>query len=41
MTGTLRGVPNSTAQNTSKHPLPRRWDHQAGDPKEGGLTLGS
>jgi Family of unknown function (DUF6519) len=25
---------------SSRHPLLRRWDHQAGDPAAGGLTLG-
>ena len=38
---TLTGIADSTVGNDqSKHPLLRRWDHQQGDPAEGGLTLG-
>jgi hypothetical protein len=36
----LSASPKGTVgQNVNKHPLLRRWDHQAGDPKTGGLTL--
>ena len=39
---TLTGIADKTVGNDqSKHPLLRRWDHQQGDPAEGGLTLGS
>jgi hypothetical protein len=42
MTVILIGVPGSNVgQDLTQHPLLRRWDHQAGDPDEGGLTLGS
>jgi len=38
---TLTGTADSAlGADPSKHPLLRRWDHQAGDPAEGGLTLG-
>jgi len=38
---TLTGTAASAlGADPSKHPLLRRWDHQAGDPAEGGLTLG-
>ncbi len=41
LTATLTGTadPNVGA-DPSLHPLLRRWDHSAGDPAEGGLTLG-
>jgi hypothetical protein len=36
----LSASPQGTVgENDNKHPLLRRWDHQAGDPKTGGLTL--
>lgn len=48
---TLKGTPDldqSVGTDThivgtdpAKHPLLRRWDHQAGEPEEGGLTLGN
>jgi hypothetical protein len=44
---TLNGTPdanvlqNFNSSGLAHHPLVRRWDHQAGDPAEGGLTLGS
>ncbi len=42
MTVTLRDVSSSkVGQDSTKHPLLRRWDHAAGDPAEGGLTLGA
>jgi hypothetical protein len=38
---TLNGTADATVgSDQSKHPLLRRWDHQQGDPAEGGLTLG-
>src|SRR5207244_3997214 len=38
---TLTGTADTGVGNDqSKHPLLRRWDHQQGDPAEGGLTLG-
>jgi hypothetical protein len=41
MTVTLDGTPHPTVgSNPALHPLLRRWDQQAGDPVEGGLTLG-
>jgi hypothetical protein len=37
---TLSGVPKVTVgQLPTRHPLVRRWDHQPGDSKQGGLTL--
>jgi hypothetical protein len=42
---TLSGTPdagvfqNFNKQGVARHPLVRRWDHQAGDPADGGLTL--
>lgn len=37
---TLSANPQVTVgQNLNKHPLLRRWDHQAEDPNTGGLTL--
>jgi hypothetical protein len=42
MTVTLDGVTGSSVgQDTTAHPLLRRWDQAAGDPAEGGLQLGS
>ncbi|HEV2964200.1 MAG TPA: DUF6519 domain-containing protein [Candidatus Angelobacter sp.] len=42
LTVILKGTPDpSVGKDLSLHPLLRRWDHQAGDPAEGGLTLGS
>jgi hypothetical protein len=44
---TLSGTPDAgvlqdfNKQGVTRHPLVRRWDHQAGDPAEGGLTLGA
>jgi len=44
---TLSGTPDAgVLQNfnnvgVARHPLVRRWDHQAGDPADGGLTLGA
>jgi hypothetical protein len=38
---TLTGIADKTVgSDQNKHPLLRRWDHQQGDPAEGGLTLG-
>lgn len=37
----LNVVNNVNKLGVAKHPLLRRWDHQAGDPAEGGLTLAS
>ena len=38
---TLTGTADTgVGDDQSKHPLLRRWDHQQGDPAEGGLTLG-
>jgi hypothetical protein len=43
---TLSGTPDATVlqnfnkQGLARHPLVRRWDHQAGGPADGGLTLG-
>ena len=37
---TLKTAPTSTVgQDLTKHPLVRRWDHQAGNPQLGGLEL--
>ncbi|MEM5331880.1 DUF6519 domain-containing protein [Paraburkholderia sp. JHI2823] len=37
----LAGAPASSAGSQPQlHPLMRRWDYQAGDPAQGGLTLG-
>lgn len=37
---TLSATPQGTVgQDLNKHPLLRRWDHQKGDPKTGGLDL--
>jgi hypothetical protein len=37
---TLKGQSASTVgQDSTKHPLLRRWDHKQGDPKKGGLEL--
>jgi hypothetical protein len=37
---TLKGVPaGAVGQDKSKHPLLRRWDQKAGNPKKGGLEL--
>jgi hypothetical protein len=37
---TLSSAPQSTVgQNPEKHPILRRWDHQEGDPRKGGLEL--
>ena len=37
---TLSAAPQGTVgQDLNKHPLLRRWDHQKGDPKTGGLDL--
>lgn len=37
---TLIGTPDSTVGgNPSLHPFLKRWDQEAGDPKEGGLTI--
>lgn len=42
MTVMLKGAPLPNVGNDpAKHPLLRRWDHQAGDPNKGGLQLGS
>lgn len=38
---TLTGTADPKLGDPATHPLLRRWDHQAGDPAEGGLTLGS
>ena len=44
---TLSGTPdanvlqNFNKKDLARHPLVRRWDHQAGDPADGGLTLGA
>jgi hypothetical protein len=36
----LGGAPDATVgRDATQHPLLRRWDQQAGDPEEGGLTL--
>jgi hypothetical protein len=38
---TLAGTADAgIGADPAKHPLLRRWDHQQGDPAEGGLTLG-
>jgi len=38
---TLSGTADAdVGVDASKHPLLRRWDYEAGDPAEGGLTLG-
>jgi hypothetical protein len=38
---TLTGTADpGVGTDQSRHPLLRRWDHQQGDPAEGGLTLG-
>src|SRR5262249_39463637 len=40
LTVILSGVPDaSVGGDPAKHPLLRRWDHQEGDPTEGGLQL--
>ena len=40
MAVTLSGAPDgSVGADPSKHPLLRRWDHEEGDPDEGGLQL--
>jgi len=40
MTVTLDGTPDTNVgKDQVLHPLLRRWDHEAGDPEEGGLTL--
>jgi hypothetical protein len=40
MTVLLGGTPDSNVGNDATlHPLLRRWDQEAGDPEEGGLTL--
>jgi len=42
LTVILKDVPGSgVGQDANRHPLLRRWDQQAGDPAEGGLTVGS
>jgi hypothetical protein len=42
LTVTLSGTPDpNVGKDPGLHPLLRRWDQQAGDPAEGGLTLGS
>jgi hypothetical protein len=42
MTVTLEKPPTSTVgQDSSLHPLLRRWDQKRGDPRMGGLDLGS
>lgn len=42
LTVMLDGTPDPTVgSNPALHPVLRRWDLQAGDPEEGGLTLGS
>ena len=42
LTVTLTGVPDAgVGGDPSKHPLLRRWDHQQGEPAEGGLQLGA
>lgn len=41
LTVTLTGSAGTAGKDSSAHPLLRRWDHQAGDPAQGGLTLGS
>ncbi len=38
-TVTLKSVPWLGAAKPEKHPILRRWDHQAGDQKSGGLRL--
>lgn len=40
LTVTLSGSPDrNVGVDPSRHPLLRRWDHQSGDPTEGGLQL--
>lgn len=40
LTVTLSGAPDANVGgDPAKHPLLRRWDHQEGDPTEGGLQL--
>lgn len=42
MTVTLIGaLQTNVGQDSTKHPLLRRWDHKEGNPAEGGLQLGS
>ena len=39
---TLQGMPaGNVGQDTTKHPLLRRWNHRSGQAKNGGLTLGA
>ncbi len=40
MSVSLDGAPEfPLSEDSANHPLLRRWDQQAGNPNEGGLTL--